>query len=131
MKPDAALLEIGTRNEPNHETVRRLVHEYLVHSCYAETAASLSQISSADTQDMDLDAPTQQSKEAAIRTLSSRKSLFRMITEGHIAEAIQLCEHSFPEVLINENGNPREVLFALKCQDSHIAALASASILHV
>ena len=111
-----------------------IIFSYLVHYCYGETAeifgkaclgSNLSLLAPAPREhgpnedsivvDFHRGRKMQDHLEKYTNTMNERKKLYRLITQGHIAEALDLCRASFPEILdFNDTKEGRKTLFKLQ-----------------
>ncbi|KAI9203815.1 CTLH/CRA C-terminal to lish motif domain-containing protein [Polychytrium aggregatum] len=108
----------GTKNDSlaslalQNKTFDQMIHEYLLHHCYADTAVAFSQSSAS------LSASPSLKAEPADRSLLWRKRLFSLVLEGNVREAIQICTTA-PLCVLDTSVYPSAlpVLFDLKCQE--------------
>lgn len=131
---------------PSPDALSKLIHQYLVHNCFSETAKSFA--AAVDTKltstaprkpaansDMDIDEDKGHDVEmmdtetsavsgmvgasgesGPMKTLDARKQLFGLITAGNISDAIAFCNSGFPSVLKGDCDESTDISFFLHCQ---------------
>ncbi|KAJ3322220.1 hypothetical protein HDV06_003280 [Boothiomyces sp. JEL0866] len=112
MTSDDAIEQYEQETQPEQKIMQKMIYDYLVHSCFSETAAAFGSACQLVNNDMDIDLSSQD----PTSSLEPRKAISTMVRKGEIKEAVSFCNENFPGLLGNKTPESNEINFILTCQ---------------
>ncbi|KAJ3258715.1 hypothetical protein HK103_003309 [Boothiomyces macroporosus] len=112
MTSDDAMEQYEQEPQPEQKIMQKMIYDYLVHSCFSETAAAFGSACQLINNDMEVDLSSQD----PTSSLEPRKIMSTMIRNGEIKEAVAFCNENFPGLLGNKTPESNEINFILTCQ---------------